>query len=746
MRLRRACDSPKARGWLDENRDGNRFYFGRYIGSTPVAGSEEKDYKRRLLREELNKLHQQARQIHAQTQKTNDDTIRYFFPLMESDTAEMWSRWDMQDYPPDILITNYAMLNIMLIRDLEESIFDKTRKWLEKDDSVFYLVRFEELHSYRGTSGTEVAYLLRTLFSRLGLEPDSPKLRIIASSASLEGEYGDQYLKQFFGRSSSFERITTPSIEISDNPLRECLKHADAFKVYDQKCDDTKLPVKPEILKEAVVRLCNDDGKLLASKIDQMVSVAQDVSGEKITKQTIRGMIRYLIRQKNPHDSSQALLPLRTHYLFKNFEGIWVCSNAKCSGVKNTEERPPIGKLFPTPKTLCDDCGSRVLELWSCQTCGDLFLGGYKTPVSQLSQDGWWLSGDFQQLEGLPERNIKDRRYSNYAIFWLGTEKPKQIEWRKNEIKRRWAKGKYNSFRGVLEPDASANNNCYFHRIDDQELEKDNADKCSEVPKYCPKCGELWDFLPKRFIGGKEEAISPIRKMGTGLQKVVQVLVQTLQNSIDEEKKRKTIVFSDSRNDAAKLSVGIENSHYLDMIRSITVKSLDEVEESPDLMTILNAFQDKGISQGNFYGALGRTSEMPGCKEGLIHSINEAFVKKEGLTADQETHLRSLFSDYSFIKLENSVFDRFINLGVNPGGYGVSIDGYSQEVKKGEKEERRWVELFDWSGNTISRKETEDLSQPQKDLLSSIQQQLREKNCRTYFCLPVEGPGWKDSD
>ena len=283
MRLRRACDSPEAREWLNENRDGNRFYFGRYIGSTPVAGSEKKDYKITLLREELNRLHEQGRQIKAQAQKTNDDRIRYYFPLMESDTAEMWSRWDMQDYPPDILITNYSMLNIMLVRDLEESIFEKTRKWLEKDDSIFYLV-VDELHSYRGTSGTEVAYLLRTLFSRLGLEPDSPKLRIIASSASLDGEYGDQYLKQFFGRSSSFERITSDPIDISDKPLQECLKYAEAFKVYDGKCDDTKLPVKPETLKEAVVRLCNDDGKLLALKMKQMVSIAQSVGGEEITK------------------------------------------------------------------------------------------------------------------------------------------------------------------------------------------------------------------------------------------------------------------------------------------------------------------------------------------------------------------------------------------------------------------------------------------------------------------------------
>ena len=370
---------------------------------------------------------------------------------------------------------------------------------------------------------------------------------------------------------------------------------------------------------------------------------------------------------------------------------------------------------------VCWNCGP-------CQTCGDLFLGGYKTSVSDLPQHGWWLSGDFQQLEGLPERNIKDRRYSNYAIFWLRTKQPKHPKptWAKNEIKRRWAKGKFDPFSGVLEPDPSSHRNCYFYEIGEHELEKPDGDKCSEVPKYCPNCGDFWDYLPKRFISGKEEAISPIRRMGTGLQKVLQVLVQTMQNSIDDEKKRKTIVFSDSRGDAAKLSVGIEYSHYLDMIRSVTVKALDEVEQSPDLMAILNAFQDEGINKNNFYEALGRIAGMPGCEGTLIHSINEASVKNEGLTADQETQLRSLFSDYPFIKLENSVFDRFINLGMNPGGYGINIDSYPQPVKDGENIERRWVELFNWSENKVSRKHADGLSQPQQDLLRRIQQQLRQ--------------------
>ena len=56
-----------------------------------------------------------------------------FFPRM--DGGEMWSRWDMQDHPPDILITNYSMMNIMLMRSMETPIFDATRQWLAADRS-----------------------------------------------------------------------------------------------------------------------------------------------------------------------------------------------------------------------------------------------------------------------------------------------------------------------------------------------------------------------------------------------------------------------------------------------------------------------------------------------------------------------------------------------------------------------------------------------------------------------------------
>jgi DEAD/DEAH box helicase domain-containing protein len=52
QRLREALDGPQAKEWLGSSRGrgGNRFYFGRYTGRSPVSGREENSSKRRQLR------------------------------------------------------------------------------------------------------------------------------------------------------------------------------------------------------------------------------------------------------------------------------------------------------------------------------------------------------------------------------------------------------------------------------------------------------------------------------------------------------------------------------------------------------------------------------------------------------------------------------------------------------------------------------------------------------------------------
>ena len=221
-RLRRALDSADARAWFSTNANGNRIHFGRYTGETPVAGALRKRNKKggwainatkmRELREKLRQYSENVEAIAAfniePDEEGNPKSLRdqkgltAFFPQL--DGAEMRSRFDMQDAPPDILITNYSMLSVMLMRTLDSPIFEKTRAWLAEDETrIFHLV-VDELHLYRGTAGTEVSYLLRLVLDRLGLKPTHPQLRILASSASLETEGKEgvtsrKFLEDFFG-------------------------------------------------------------------------------------------------------------------------------------------------------------------------------------------------------------------------------------------------------------------------------------------------------------------------------------------------------------------------------------------------------------------------------------------------------------------------------------------------------------------------------------------------------------------
>ncbi len=131
----------------------------------------------------------------AETQGTNEpfdslsaasafgDDAPFMFPSV--DGGELISRWDMQETPSDILITNVSMLSAMLTREVESSIFGQTRDWLNNDpDSYFYLV-LDELHFQRGSAGTELCYLLRMLFERLGLSKNGNPKR---SDGILEAE------------------------------------------------------------------------------------------------------------------------------------------------------------------------------------------------------------------------------------------------------------------------------------------------------------------------------------------------------------------------------------------------------------------------------------------------------------------------------------------------------------------------------------------------------------------------------
>src|SRR5262249_17715997 len=115
---------------------------------------------------------------------------------------ELITRHEVQEAPPDVLVTNYSMLEYMLMRPLERPIFDRTREWLQSNPEESFLLVIDEAHLYRGAAGTEVGLLLRRLRTRLGIPPE--RFQVICTSASFEdADYAAQFGAQLTGKGSN---------------------------------------------------------------------------------------------------------------------------------------------------------------------------------------------------------------------------------------------------------------------------------------------------------------------------------------------------------------------------------------------------------------------------------------------------------------------------------------------------------------------------------------------------------------
>lgn len=100
---------------------------------------------------------------------------------------ELICRQQMKQTPPHILVTNYAMLEYLMVRPDDDVFFrpQYTQYWK-------YIV-LDEAHVYKGSTGIEVSMLLRRLKARLG----KPKIQYILTSATLGSEDDNESVAAF---------------------------------------------------------------------------------------------------------------------------------------------------------------------------------------------------------------------------------------------------------------------------------------------------------------------------------------------------------------------------------------------------------------------------------------------------------------------------------------------------------------------------------------------------------------------
>lgn len=709
IRLRRALDSDEVRAWLDEHRNGHRFYFGRYTGATPVTGNRTNQLRVKELAAYLRATGARGERARQLAKDNLDEDLQYFVPRL--DGAEMRSRWDMADAPPDILITNYSMLNVMLMRDRDSHFFESTRRWLEDPANRFTLV-VDELHTYRGTAGSEVAYLLRHLKRRLGLDERPDQFRVLAASASLDPKRDEDYLHEFFAVAPG----SFVFVEGTNKKPRtlEAASEEDPSILAALPADSAAVAARHGGVVESLrAALHADNGA--AKHLNDVAAAIFPGADASVARNAVARVLEGLAAAPDEADPK-----LRAHLFFRNVAGMWACTDPDCPAVASPDPDRRIGKLHAEPATRCE-CGARVLELLYCQNCGDAFLGGFAPegePQAQIVST--MLLADIPELAKLPDQVSLQRTADNYIVYWPRPEKALDqvdaTEWTRDKgaVKYAFRPSNLNPLSGELRHIARDHTGWSFHAkvAHDRTGEPRRAlATVSPFPTSCPACGDDWgqDFAGSKRLPATDPRTqrSPIRAMRTGFEKINQVLITELANDLSE-RERKLIVFTDSRQDAAKLSAGLGLRHYQDLLRQLMYLRLQGAGNPGVDVRLAREHLAEGVKTSDGWEAIARLRTRDVAS---FNALRDIWENVPNVDATREpTLVASLSQGITLRELSNLVALDLLELGMNPGGPHASLRG---TVDKG------WSSLFNWDVSPV---------QPQSNLAMDEQLLLQKIN------------------
>lgn len=293
---------------------------------------------------------------------------------------EKISREEIKENPPHILITNYAMLEYMLLRPYDSPLFHGTyaTKWK-------YVV-LDEAHTYRGATGMEVALLLRRLTHSL---LSAEQLQFILTSATLGDESDDLAIRAFasnlcdnreFGSDSVIRavRAKIPDLGVASELLPEHFVEID--EVINRK-DHTQTEVEQALQKflpgDFVGKDINEVNKLLGNLIvttsiyrDLRTALTGSISIEdladalKVPTELIPSIVR--VTSFATHNDRK-LIDARYHHFVRTLEGAYVTFGPKKTlTVEPVKERHVDGRMIP------------AFEISVCQYCGAIYVDGYE--------------------------------------------------------------------------------------------------------------------------------------------------------------------------------------------------------------------------------------------------------------------------------------------------------------------------------------------------------------------------------
>lgn len=614
--------------------------FGMYTGRTPYPGdsrqvSEDRALAKTLEREFLSDraefLSDERKKFLENLEKSGKipakaDMRRFVENLKKGrhevapDDAEMITRFEMQETCPDVFITNYSMLEYTLIRQVEERIWSDTRRWLDEDAANKLLFIIDEAHMYRGAAGAEVALLIRRLFEKIGVS--RARVQFILTTASMPDKTDeDRAAVQAFAQDLTAGDDRTFAFLAGEREMPNVAESADfdltkfdAFSPNDfEDGDDTSRF-------EAFRRFWRgvpgfDDAKvatlddLRAWEYDNLSrfrpfaqlfeacrgaatslsDVAQIVFGS--AEKTEAASVLLAVATSARKDDA-VLFPARMHALFRGIKGVYACVNPECPGAVRDAANPNdgvgLGAIFIDGRyDFCPHCQSAVYELANDRRCGALFIKGwvFEDAVTGRKTDFLWRYPAVDSSRPMKEIRLfpAPRDFDPNALKEPPTEGEKKGKsgGSKYPIRRCYldVKSGYVDFRDDSWADKPGVRTLYYSEY----VQKERPDVYTFTS--CPRCrsgfgrGEISTFSARGDASFFNVISSQFHSQPSVLGK------EHLPNE-----GRKVLLFSDSRQRAAKLARDMSTTADLSAARQLFALAVKMMEEQKEVQPLQNLY------------------------------------------------------------------------------------------------------------------------------------------------------------
>ena len=522
-----------------------RITFGRYVGDTP------------------------------ETKKQGEEKFRLTNPGVEPVKSELLSREEMRENPPHILITNYAMLEYLLLRPEDSPFFDGeyAKHWK-------FLV-LDEAHIYNGANGIEMGMLIRRLKDRV-CDGRKGVLQCIATSATLVKEEVDfekaaRFATNLFGENFEWapedenrqdiirgEKMETPTTEETfefpiqiypslDKTIRDftdpaliieqcydiCKERGVSMSLIDKARElsngNAKRFLYEVLLKDQRIRELKTLLEIGPTKLEDCIEqvIGSDNPSDD-DKQAIISLVNIAVWAR-PDKESLPLLPARYHLFVRAPEGIFV-------------------SFFPEPKIFLErreqtHDGYAVFDLASCRRCGQEYL------VGDIVNGR--LKHSFAEID-TPRRK-------KYFLLWRDDTQLEEDE-------------------------------------DEEVAVPEEIAKKGKLYKLCIKCGAIWEDIPTCNCSHEDNKIRTLVEITPhngilnkcylcGLRSInivrefvfqqdapAAVLATTVFQNLEkrEAKDKKILAFSDSRQDAAFFAPYLDSTYKRILYRSLIAKVVQQ--------------------------------------------------------------------------------------------------------------------------------------------------------------------------